>query len=156
MKKVFTLFFATFLLLTVFSTNTMASSEESEDMAGSIIESATQYIGVPYKDAGSSPKGFDCSGFVKYVFDEVGVSLNDQRTSRGQYTLGESVKKADLKAGDLVFFNTSGSGISHVGIYKGNNEFIHSASNKGVMTSSINDPYYWGSRYVGAKRIINN
>jgi len=65
----------------------------------------------------------------------------------------KAIKKGDLKAGDLVFFNTSGKGISHVGIYIGGSKFIHSMTGKGVTITDINDKWYWGSRYVGAKRV---
>lgn len=69
--------------------------------------------------------------------------------------MGTSVKKSDLKTGDLVFFNTAGNRVSHVGIYVGSNRFIHSSTSKGVMISSVNDRAYWGKRYLGAKRVTN-
>lgn len=115
-------------------------------------ETATKYLGVRYSYGGTSAKGFDCSGYVRHVFKELGIDTL-QRTSSGMYQQGEKVGKADLQAGDLVFFNTSGRGISHVGIYIGSGQFIHSSSSKGVSKASINDPYYWGSKYVGAKRV---
>ncbi|WP_258000281.1 C40 family peptidase [Bacillus sp. Marseille-P3661] len=151
MKKVLATF-VILILTSVFSTTAMAAKEET-NMVEEVIESAKTYIGVPYKTAGSSPSGFDCSGFVNYVF-ETENGINTERQAATLYKQGTSVEKAELKKGDLVFFNTSGSRISHVGIYTGNNEFIHASSSKGVMISSINDPYYWGSRYIGAKRIL--
>ena len=86
-----------------------------------------------------------------YVYKKVGVKL--PRTSAGMYATGTSVSKKNLLAGDLVFFNTSGKGVSHAGIYIGNGKFIHSSSSKGVSIAKINDPYYWGSKYIGAKRV---
>ena len=81
------------------------------------------------------------------------VVLNLPRTSAGMYSSGTSVSKRNLKAGDLVFFNTSGKGVSHVGVYIGNGKFAHSSSSKGVSIAKLNDPYYWGSKYIGAKRV---
>ena len=69
------------------------------------------------------------------------------------YASGTTVKKAKLETGDLVFFNTSGKGVSHVGIYIGEGKFAHASTSKGVRVDKLNDPYYWGDRYVGAKRI---
>ncbi|HEX6922706.1 MAG TPA: S-layer homology domain-containing protein [Bacillales bacterium] len=114
-----------------------------------IVRIAKQYIGVPYQWGGTTPSGFDCSGFVGYVFDKVGVNL--PRTSSQMWGRGERV--SNLKQGDLVFFNTSGSGISHVGIYIGHGDFI-SATSDGVEVAPVHGRYYWGSKYVGAKRII--
>lgn len=117
-----------------------------------IIATAKKYIGVPYLWAGSTPSGFDCSGFVQYVFKAHGVSLN--RTCETQYHHGTFVSKSNLKPGDLVFFqNTYKSGISHVGIYIGNNQFIHASSSKGVVISDLTSSYYV-SHYYGARRIL--
>ncbi|MVP02605.1 C40 family peptidase [Paenibacillus lutrae] len=108
-------------------------------------------VGTPYKWAGTSTSGFDCSGFTSYVFDKFGVDL--ARTSKAQNGQGSAVSKSDLRAGDLVFFNTDGKGISHVGIYIGNNKFAHSASNKGVIKSDLSESYY-AKRYVSARRVL--
>ncbi len=116
-----------------------------------IVATAKQYLGVPYLWGGTSPKGFDCSGFAQYVFKAHGISL--PRTSKEQYKVGTAVSKANLKAGDLVFFNTSGSGVSHLGIYVGNNQFIHASSSKGVVITSLGNSY-WSARYLGARRVL--
>ncbi|MEG0385493.1 C40 family peptidase [Solibacillus cecembensis] len=115
---------------------------------------SSKYLGVRYAYGGTSSTGFDCSGYVRQVFKEVGITSLD-RTSSGMYGQGSAVKKSDLQAGDLVFFNTSGKGVSHVGIYIGSGNFIHASTSKGVVKTSINDKAYWGNKYVGAKRIAN-
>ena len=125
--------------------------------AATIIEltnTAKSYIGTPYKYGGTNIQtGVDCSAYTQIVFSKFDVSLN--RTAKAQYQQGTAVSKANLKEGDLVFFNTTGSGISHVGVYVGSGKFISSTTSSGVREDSINDPYYWGSRYVGAKRVAN-
>ena len=119
--------------------------------AAAIIATAKQYIGVPYVWGGSTPSGFDCSGFVQYVFARHGITL--PRTSRDQYSVGTWVSKSNLQPGDLVFYNTSGSGVSHLGIYIGNGQFIHASSSKGVMISEMSNSY-WSARYYGARRVL--
>lgn len=115
---------------------------------------SSKYIGVRYSYGGTTSRGFDCSGYVRHVFKELGITSLD-RTSSGMYGQGTAVKKSDLQPGDLVFFNTSGKRVSHVGIYIGSGKFIHASTSKGVIKTSINDKYYWGNKYVGAKRIAN-
>lgn len=119
--------------------------------AQQILDSAVQHVGTPYVWGGTSPSGFDCSGFVQYVYRANGVSLS--RTSQQQYGNGVSVSRSELSPGDLVFFSTYASGASHVGIYVGNNVMIHSG-NRGVGYSDITDGYY-GPRYLGARRVLS-
>ena len=119
--------------------------------ASTLQETAEAALGSPYKWGGTTTDGFDCSGFTMYVFQKAGVKLPHQ--SKAQAEMGQAVKKEDLQPGDLVFFNTSGQGISHVGIYLGDNVFIHSATDKGVIKSSLNEPYY-AERYVTARRVL--
>lgn len=113
------------------------------------VELGKRFIGTPYVYGGSSPSGFDCSGFTSYVYRQLGVSL--PRTAASQATVGKAVDRANLQPGDLVFFNTYG-GISHVGIYVGNNNMIHSPrTGKSVEIVGIGSGYY-AQRFVKATR----
>jgi cell wall-associated NlpC family hydrolase len=108
-------------------------------------------IGVPYKYAGTTESGFDCSGFTAYLFAKFNLEL--PHSSKAQNQEGYWIEKSDLRPGDLVFFNTDGKGVSHVGIYLGDDEFVHSASNKGVVKNKLSENYY-KTRYVSARRIL--
>ena len=114
-----------------------------------IVNYAQNYLRAPYVWGGMSPSGFDCSGFTKYVYSHFGIDL--PRTASGQTDLGTYVKESNLQPGDLVFFDTDGSGISHVGIYIGNGNFI-SAASVDVCISSLNSGY-WASCYVTARHV---
>ena len=111
-------------------------------------------IGVAYRYGGNSPEhGLDCSGLVRYVFQEVvGVTL--PRTSREMARLGGRVAPGDLKAGDLVFFNTRSSPFSHVGIYLGDDRFIHAPHRGGEVEIVAMSQRYWQQRYDGARRLV--
>ena len=135
-------------------TSSSAKPGSAKVTGDEIVAKAKQYLGVPYKYGGTSPSGFDCSGFVYYVFRNLGININ--RTQANMYAQGTPVKKSDLKPGDLVFFqNTYKAGISHVGIYVGNGQFIHSpSSGKVVSYANLNSSYYT-SHYYGAARYTN-
>ncbi|ERT57796.1 C40 family peptidase [Megasphaera vaginalis (ex Srinivasan et al. 2021)] len=115
-----------------------------------IVSSAYRYLGVPYVFGGNTPSGFDCSGFTRYVFSHNGITL--PRMADEQYLVGASVRRRDLVPGDLVFFSTYASGVSHSGIYVGDDNFISATSSGGIRIDSLNSDY-WSSRYVGAKRV---
>jgi peptidoglycan endopeptidase LytE len=115
-----------------------------------VAQYAAHYLGVPYSWGGTSPSGFDCSGFVRFVFAHFGVSLT--RTSFSQFGEGSSVSRSNLQPGDLVFFASNGGGASHVGIYVGNGQFIN-AADSGVRYDSLSSGY-WSSSYVGGRRVL--
>ncbi len=125
----------------------------NDTTAEQIVATAKQYIGTPYVYGGASPSGFDCSGFVCYVYKQYGYELPHGATS--QYNkLTKSVSKSNLQPADLVFFSDGGGGIGHVGIYIGNGQFIHSPSSGGsVMISKLSETY-WTNHYYGAKRVL--
>jgi cell wall-associated NlpC family hydrolase len=116
-------------------------------MVMSIIALARHFMGVPYVWGGTTPGGFDCSGFTMRIFALNGVHL--QRTADCQYYQGTPVK--DPSPGDLVFFSTYLPGPSHVGIYLGGNQFIHASSRHGVTVSSLSEPFF-AKKYIGARR----
>ena len=119
--------------------------------AQQVLSFAARFLGTPYVWGGTSPSpGFDCSGYIQYVYRNNGISLN--RTSEQQFNNGVSVSRSELRPGDLVFFHTYSSGASHVGIYAGNNTMINS-SNGGVSYDDMSNSY-WAARYLGARRVI--
>ncbi|MGI6185711.1 MAG: C40 family peptidase [Brevibacillus sp.] len=142
-KTVVTLFIAGMLAIGAGA----AHAQEEKTLMGVV----NSLYGVPYKSSGTTKNGFDCSGFTRYVFHALGVDL--PHSSSAQFKLGVPVSRNDLQPGDLVFFNTNGHSVSHVGIYIGNGLFVHSESGRGVVNTKLNDPYYWSKRFVGAKRI---
>lgn len=121
--------------------------------AGDVVVGALNMIGVRYRWGGSSPdSGLDCSGFVRYVFqDTLGLAL--PRRAEEMSRVGEKVRMADLKPGDLVFFNTMRRTFSHVGIYIGGNKFVHSPSTGSTIRVDDLDDGYWEKRFTGARRI---
>jgi cell wall-associated NlpC family hydrolase len=115
---------------------------------GGVVGIAMQYLGVPYKWGGSSPSGFDCSGFTMYVYAQVGVSLPHYTGS--QWGMGVPVAKSDLQPGDLVFFN----GLGHMGIYVGGGSFIHAPHTGDVVKISSLSQDWYANTYMGARRIL--
>ena len=116
---------------------------------GQVID---RYLGKGYSGKRGDEKGYDCSEFVGAVYNEY-ASIHLPRTVENLFKTGRSVETGNLYFGDLVFFDTGGKGVSHVGIYVGFDEFVHSSSTDGVVISNLNDKYYQ-ERYLGARRVM--
>lgn len=136
----------------IFKVKNVTNTPSRKEVAG-VIASAKRYLGVTYKYGGIKPEtGFDCSGFIQYVYKLHGINL--PRTAAAQAKSGKRVLKKDLLAGDLVFFVTkSGGQVDHIGLYVGNGSFIHASSNLGITLTSLQNAWYV-PRYAGACRII--
>jgi cell wall-associated NlpC family hydrolase len=133
-----------------------SSSTSSDSTSGQrMVTFAKKYLGVRYVYGGESPSGFDCSGFTQYVYSHYSIRLN--RTAADQATQGDRVSKANLRPGDLVFFDTNGGHnyINHAGLYIGGGEFIHASSGKGRVTISSLTEGFYEDAYMSAKRIID-
>ena len=134
------------LKVTSNETGNLPSSEISMSKIDQLINEAKKYRGVPYKWGGSTTEGFDCSGYLNYVYNRVGVSI-----PRTVATIWNETKAVSTPSvGDIVFYNTTGSGASHAGIYIGNNQFIGSQSSTGVAIVNMNLSY-WSTKYLGAR-----
>jgi cell wall-associated NlpC family hydrolase len=116
-----------------------------------VAATALEYRGVPYRNGGATPAGFDCSGLVRYVLARHGRAV--PRQTREQFTAGVSVPRHALAAGDLVFFSTVARGASHVGIALDDDEFVHAPSSAGVVRVERLTTPYWRDRFVGARRV---
>ena len=129
--------------------------ERASASTGKTVTRALDLLGIRYRRGGSLPEtGFDCSGFVGYVFRE-GLGMVLPRTSREISKSGEMVNKSDLQPGDLVFFNTLRRAFSHVGIYLGDHRFVHAPASGGAVRIEDMRSRYWDKRYSGARRIAD-
>ncbi|MBS4198476.1 C40 family peptidase [Bacillus sp. FJAT-49732] len=124
----------------------------AETIDNIIVKEALKYEGSPYLYGGTTPKGFDSSGFTQYVINQT-LGFKLPRTAQQQFAMGTEVARKSLEPGDLVFFGSSTSNITHVAIYKGNDELIHATVSQGVTITSFEKSAYWSSNFVGAKRI---
>lgn len=113
-------------------------------------QAAQPWLGTPYRIGGLSRDGIDCSGFTLTLHREV-AQRTLARTSQEQWSRSVPVSPNQVRAGDLVFFNTTGKGVSHVGVFLADQEFVHASTSKGVIFSQLTDPY-WSNRYLGARR----
>ena len=137
------------------SANTQTAISSTSDNIASMIETGLGYLGIRYRKGGNGPEsgGFDCSGLVKKVFGTaMGLSL--PRTAAEMAKAGDKVSKQELMPGDLVFFNTLNRAFSHVGIYLGNSQFLHSPSTGGVVRVESMDISYWRKRFNGGRRLV--
>ncbi len=140
-------------LYSVEDSSSQAQSSSWQDKAQEVLINALSLTGIKYKYGGSSPDtGFDCSGFVRYVFRNA-ANLTLPPTARAISQIGKAVKKDELQPGDLVFFNTLKHAFSHVGIYIGDNKFIHAPrTGTAVRVENMQDGY-WASRFNGGQRL---
>jgi len=135
-----------------------ASQDEFEEMVRTLdvktrlMDQYASWKGVRYRMGGSTKSGIDCSGFVQRTFrEQFGLEL--PRSTYEQQEMGKSVSRTSLRTGDLVLFRAGSTG-RHVGIYIGNNQFVHASTSSGVMISSMNEPY-WKKRYNEARRVLS-
>jgi cell wall-associated NlpC family hydrolase len=119
-----------------------------------LLATALELLGVPYHNGGTTADGFDCSGFTQYVFAQHGLLL--PREVREQYNAGSPVDLDAIEPGDLLFFQTTAKGASHVGIALGGDEFVHAPSSTGVVRVEHYTAAYWARRFVGARRVTAN
>ena len=117
----------------------------------SIAGTALGLRGAPYRNGGSDPRGFDCSGLIEYVYSQHGIAV--PRTVEELHDAGRDVPTQDVQPGDLVFFDTSGRGPSHVGMSIGGDEFVHAPSGAGVVRVERLGAAYWAQRFIGVKRL---
>jgi cell wall-associated NlpC family hydrolase len=118
-----------------------------------VIQTALDFLGVPYRLGGSDPSGFDCSGLMQWVFARHGTTL--PREVRDQYRVGREIDLDDVKPGDLIFFETVSRGASHVGMVLGKGRFIHAPSSRGVVRVEPYTANYWIRRFVGVRRVMD-
>jgi cell wall-associated NlpC family hydrolase len=129
-----------------------AASATANDKLASLLNQAKSLLGTPYTWGGTGPGGFDCSGFVYYLFALYGQHL--PRMADGQFDVGSPVQRSEIRAGDLLFFATYEPGPSHVGIYLGDGNFIHASSAAEMVTITPVDKDYYRERYLGARRFF--
>jgi len=149
---------ATVVLFLWGSASSLAQEADYAPFEGvpSLLEKAREYVGTPYRLGGASPSGFDCSGFVRFVFRAFGVQLN--RSSVTQATQGDRVAPGEIQPGDLLFFRIRGNRIGHVGIYLGGGQFIHASSRGGPSVRGVKiarlDSSFYARRLVSARRVM--
>jgi len=127
-----------------------ADANRGSALGRNVVNYAKEFLGAPYRWGASNGKTFDCSGYVMYIFKKFDVKLG--HGADDQFSIGTKVAKEDLQLGDAVFFTTYKKGASHVGIYIGNNKFIHASSSGGEVTITDLDSSYYKARYIGARR----
>lgn len=139
------------ILRTGEKTQVSRAADRNTIIKSRIVSTAARYLGVPYVWGGATPEGFDCSGFVQFIYAMQGIAL--PRTADMQYEVGAMISSQQLQPGDIVYFSTYAPGPSHNGIYVGGGRFISATSSRGIVTDRL-DSSYWGARYIGAQRIV--
>jgi len=151
---IFPLFISCMSSTTRFSTTpTSEQHDQSTAKRTDLINASKSWMGCPYLYGGTSRSGVDCSGLVQQIFKEV-YRINLPRSTKQQFKEGQFVRLNSLNIADLVFFKTNRSaGVDHVGIYLGDDEFVHASTSRGVMISNLSEKYF-KQRFAGARRII--
>ncbi len=152
MKQFFILFIFTLILSSCGAKKTTHTPRKSSKKE-KLVRIYSKYKHTPYRYGGTNSNGFDCSGFVQKVYQEA-FNIKIPRTTRKQISIGKKVSKKNYQLGDLLFFKPSKK-YYHVGIYVGDNSFIHSASSSGVSKTKLNNPY-WKKHYLQARRVLRN
>ena len=117
-----------------------------------IVQTAESLLGAPYRNGGADPHGFDCSGYVEYVFAQHGLTV--PRDVRRQWQTGRAIDRPAIRASDLLFFSTTGPGATHVSIAIDGGRFIHAPSSRGVVRIESLSSAYWSHRFIGARRVV--
>ena len=117
-----------------------------------VTATALEYLGVPYRWGGTTPRGFDCSGFTYYVFSRHGLEL--PRVAADQYRVGTPIDRNAVRPGDLLFFETISEGPSHVALALDGDQFVHAPSRRGKVRVERLSSSYWASRFLGARRVL--
>jgi putative cell wall-binding protein len=142
----------------LFTQNSAVSAAEGQEsnQVDELMDISRDFLGIEYEWGGTTPEGFDCSGYLQYIYREVGVYL--PRVARNQAKAGIPVSRDDLQPGDILYFERTGHRdnvkITHSGMYISNDEFIHAARSEGVTITNLPESDYWNSRYLGATRVI--
>jgi cell wall-associated NlpC family hydrolase len=118
-----------------------------------VVQTALDLLGIPYRNGGSDPSGFDCSGLVQWAFARHGRAL--PREAQDQFRTGREIDLKDVRPGDLIFFETVSRGASHVGMVIGEGRFVHAPSSRGVVRVEPYTATYWMRRFVGARRVVD-
>ncbi len=134
------------------SVTPVTAAPRSSGNGNTVRTAAARFLNIRYVLGGTGGRGIDCSAFTMSVMRQLGVNL--PRTARGQFGVGMAVSRGNLQSGDLVFFNTMGGGVSHVGLYLGNGQFANANSYQGRTVIESMTTSYWSSRYVGARRVL--
>lgn len=144
---------ATDIALACPSTTMMTPVKQSAENIRNLFANIRQYLGIRYRFGGDTPSGFDCSGFVRFMFNKE-LDVNLPRSSREMSTMGMRVDRSELRPGDLVFFTNGKNRINHVGIFIGNDTFVHSSLSKGITRDTLNESYY-NKRFATGVRILD-
>ncbi len=137
----------------VTSTAPSAYSINPSENLKNLFTEVKQYLGIRYRFGGETPSGFDCSGFVRFMFNKE-LNVNLPRSSREMATIGTRIDRNELRPGDLVFFKNAKDRINHVGIFVGNDTFVHSSLSKGITRDTLNESYY-SKRFATGVRILD-